>query len=459
MALPVPDQYDNWKDFANALLQVLSSGDQEIVSGSSSGSGAALVPPGYQPLWLQTGINDLYSGNVFGTAPTAPDIVFIDTAQIANAAITGTKIAIGAVGTTNIVDAAIVSAKIGDLQVATAKIADLAVNNAKIANLAVSTANIIDLAVNNAKIGLLAVGTANIIDASILTAKIGDLQVVTAKIAALAVTNAQIANATINTANIANAQITNALIATAAVNSAQIINATIATADIGNAQITNALIANLAVGTAQIAALAVGSAQIAALAVTSAKIADLNVTTLKIADLNVTTNKTDYGVGGNSSVFFDSSNTVNFASAAWVDVGSVTLTSEQGMMIEGMFTCVLIDTAGTSTQAQYQLLRDDGTVILTPQVVAARDEGESFMVMWLDAVNAGRTTTYTMQMSKAGGSTNNVACKPRFMKVTEHVRSFYDQITMVAPAGQGPGRGTAGGGNINGGGHPLDFYY
>jgi hypothetical protein len=296
MPLPLPAEYGDWQSFATALLQALGQGDAEVVSGSTGGP-AGYIPPGFFPLWMQDGTGELYYGNASGTPPTAPDIVFIDTAAIADAAIETAKISPGAVNnnaladlavgtaklsdlavvTAKINDAAIVSAKIGDLQVVTAKIADLAVNNGKIANLAVGSANIQDAAVTNLKVGALAVGTANIITSSITSALIQNGTIVTA----------DIGSAQITTALIGSAQITNALIASAAVGSAQIINASILTADIALAQITAALIANLAVGTAAIQDAAI----------IAAKIGDAEVGTLKLAGQAVTIPVSAYTAG------------------------------------------------------------------------------------------------------------------------------------------------------------------
>jgi hypothetical protein len=87
-----------------------------------------------------------------------------NTADIAVGAIRAGSGIIGdlAVDTAQIADAAISYAKIGDLQVDTAKIANGAIKNAKIDDLAVTTAKINDLAINNAKIDDLAVNSAKV---------------------------------------------------------------------------------------------------------------------------------------------------------------------------------------------------------------------------------------------------------------------------------------------------------
>ena len=100
---------------------------------------------------------------------TYPAGTWIDTALIANATIGGAKIVAASIDTAQIADGAITNAKIENL----------AVTGAKIANATIGTAQIADLAITAAKIE----------NAAITTAKIGDLQVDTIKIKDNAVTS------------------------------------------------------------------------------------------------------------------------------------------------------------------------------------------------------------------------------------------------------------------------------
>lgn len=248
MPLPQPEMYESWQDWGRAILNSLGLGDSDVVSGGVGGDGTASapVPSGFTPVWYDVGGN-FWVGNEFGDVPTAPDIVFIDTGNIADAAIAAAKIAAGAVDSTHIADlavlsakigdAAVVTAKIGDLQVVTGKIADLAVNNAKMANATITSAKIANAAITSALIANLAVGTAHILDGSIVTAKIADANVLQAKIG----------NAQVGTAQIALAAITQALIANAAIGTAQIADAAIVNAKIADASILSAKIASLVV--------------------------------------------------------------------------------------------------------------------------------------------------------------------------------------------------------------------
>jgi len=100
--------------------------------------------------------------DVDGTTVLIPAGVYIDTAYIKNAAITGAKIGLLAVDSAHIVlgaiteatigAAAVTSAKIGTAAITTAKIDNAAITNAKIANAAITTANIDNAAITNAKI-------------------------------------------------------------------------------------------------------------------------------------------------------------------------------------------------------------------------------------------------------------------------------------------------------------------
>ena len=284
MPAPMPDMYEHWQDWARAAMLWMGEGSTDIVAAGEGTSGIdprpehpieipppVTVPSPYWPMW-----NDglwIYQGNNLGQPPVANDIVFIDTQNIADAAIELQNMGPNAVGSAQIIDLAVVTAKIGDaailsakiadLQVITAKIADLAVNNAKIANLSVDSAKITDLAVTNAKIDNLAVTMGKIDYLAVGSAQIVDLAVLSAKIALLAV----------------------------------------GTAHIQNAAITNALIANLAVGTAQIQDLAVGNAKIQDASITSAKILELIVTKLTAGTLNavidVGTGMLKFTIGGN----------------------------------------------------------------------------------------------------------------------------------------------------------------
>lgn len=180
--LPNPDDYNGWKEYAQALNAALSGGSLANLLAEDSQAGplisstgvSSITPVGFSPVWMSSDQSALWLGNSNNSPPPAAALFQIDTTHLADAAIEFEKIKAGAVQSSSladgavlsakIADAAILSAKIGDAQIVTAKIADLAVNNGKIAN----------LAVDSGKIANLAVGTAQLQDASITSLKVVD---------------------------------------------------------------------------------------------------------------------------------------------------------------------------------------------------------------------------------------------------------------------------------------------
>jgi hypothetical protein len=287
MPLPSPDDYDDWREFARALMGSLGDGTGDVIAsgiGSSSGGntggvvgvgGTIEAPEGFDFVYWNGSLADLFVGHDILTAPDIVTPFQIDTQSLALASVELDILAAGAVDSTKLVDGAVVSAKIIDLAVINAKIANATILSAKIGDLQVLTAKIADLQVLTAKIGDLQVNTLQVANAAISAAKIANLAVGAANIIIASIGSAQIQDASIATADIGAAQITTALIGTAAITSALILDATIASADIGAAQIVQAAIGALAVGSAQIQDASIVSAKIADLAVTAAKIASL----------------------------------------------------------------------------------------------------------------------------------------------------------------------------------------
>jgi hypothetical protein len=201
--LPSPDMHSDWQSFARALIAALDGNlggadfgtIQHVVTTTPVTPGQLPpLPANYVPVWLNNTDAMLYLGNEAYDPPNAPDIVFIDTAKLADAAVNVNKLADGAVTSAKILNATIGSADIGNAQIISALIADLAVVTAKINDLAVNTAKIADLAVSSAKIANLAVGTAHIQAAAITSALIGNAQILTAHIADAQIVNAKIGN-------------------------------------------------------------------------------------------------------------------------------------------------------------------------------------------------------------------------------------------------------------------------
>ena len=167
----------------------------------------------------------------------------------------------------------------------------------------------------------------------------------------------------------------------------------------------------------------------------------------------------DYGSVGEMSIYYDTTSQSFNSQTSWIDIATLALTSRQGQPIEGFFTCILTNLGGTSTQVQARVVRlEDGTPIWGGSggiLIAARDEGESMTASFFDSLGAGTTGTYAVQMKKKAGASNTVSAAYRSMRLVEMSRNKFQQIVINTPAGEGPGRGTYGGGSINGGGYGL----
>lgn len=307
--LPSPYDYDNWQDFANALISSLGDGTADLLAsglsggaGGSFGGGGTSLPAGFDYVYWNGSLANLYLGS------PAPDIVTpfqidtqslalasVETGQLADLAVSLNKLANLSVSTGKIQDGAILSAKILDAQILTAKIVDAAILTAKIADAQILTAKIGDAqivtakiadgSINNAKIDLLAVNTANVANAAITSAKIANLAVGAANIILASIGTAQITDASITTAKIGSAQITTALIANAAIVTALILDANVVTAKIADAAIVTAKIADASILTAKIASAQIVQALIAAAAIGTAQIQDASITNAKIVSL------------------------------------------------------------------------------------------------------------------------------------------------------------------------------
>lgn len=202
--LPSPEMHDDWRSFARALISSLESLASQSASGAeieyvvtTTPVDPDLLPPlpaGFTPVWLNSADALLYLGNPDYDPPTAPNVVFIDTAKLADAAINVNKLADGAVTSAKILNATIATADIGNAQIVSALIGDAQVVNAKIGDLAVNNAKIANAAIDSAKIANLAVGTAHIQAAAITSALIGNAQILNAHIQDGAVTNLKIGN-------------------------------------------------------------------------------------------------------------------------------------------------------------------------------------------------------------------------------------------------------------------------
>jgi len=342
----------------------------------------------------------LGSGTTFSGA--AWDGVDIDTAQIADDAITAAKIGAGAVET--------------------AKLANDAVTAAIIAADAVGTSQLATGAVTSAIIAADAVGTSELATDAVTSAIIADDAVVTAAIANDAVTNALIATDAVNADSIVASGITATEIATDAVTANKIIADAITTAKIATGAITATEIASDAVTAVKIVAGAITTAKIAAGAITATEIASDAVTAVKIVSGAITTAKLDAGavtadtIGANAIT--SAKIYANTIEAGDIKAGAITATTiatdavTAGKIEASAVTTDKLDanavtaakiTAGTITATEIDTasitadILDVGTV-----VVGEVGASKSNVQITGGAINLRTNTTNKVSLSSAG---------------------------------------------------------
>jgi hypothetical protein len=263
-----------------------------------------------------------YTGNEWTSAVPSTDITGqVNSGQIADAAITATKIGADAVTTAKIANdaittdliaaSAITSTEIASDAITTPKIVAGAITASEIATDAVTSDKIISNAITTAKIDAGAVTASEIAAGSITTGKIAagavtaneiEANTITAtEIAAGAVTANEIAANTITTGKIAADAITaneiaaNAVTADAiaanAVTADAIAANSVSTSELAADSVTAGIIAAGAVSTSELAADAITSDKIAAGAIVAESIATDAITSAKIGTDQVTANK------------------------------------------------------------------------------------------------------------------------------------------------------------------------
>lgn len=233
---------------------------------------------------LLTSDNKLYryTGSAWTSAVPAADLTGqVNGTQIADAAITATKIGNDAVTTAKIATEAITAAELGVDAVTSAKIANSAITAEKIGSSAVTTAKIANNAI-----------TSDLISASAITeTKIASDAITTPKIAAGAITASEIASDAITADKVAANAITAGSIAAGAVTASEIASGAITTSKLAAGAVTANEIAADAITTDKIAANAVTASEITSGAITTAKIAAGAVTATEIDAGAVTTGK------------------------------------------------------------------------------------------------------------------------------------------------------------------------
>ena len=233
------------------------------------------------------------TAQIADTAITAGKIgaAAVTTAKIANEAVTNALIAVNAIDNTKIADAAITAGKIGSDAVTTAKIAAGAITEAKLGSAAVTTAKLANDAVTADIVAASAITTTKIADGSISTPKIIAGAITADTIASSAITTDKILANAITTGKIAAGAITATEISSEAVTADKILAGSVTTAKIAAGAITATEISSEAITAGKIAANAVTATEIAAGSITTAKIAAGAITATEISSEAITTAK------------------------------------------------------------------------------------------------------------------------------------------------------------------------
>lgn len=235
-------------------------------------------------------------------------------ANLANSAITTSKITDNSVSSTAIANSAVTESVLGAGSVTTSKFASSSVTTGKIADGAVTSSKIADLAVTSDKFASGAVTDSKIADGSVTTVVLADASVVSSKIADSAVTYDKIASNAITTSKFGAGSVT----------STKILDGAVASSKFAISAITTDKIDDLAVNTSSIADGAATTSKFAAFSVTPTQIADSSIIEINVADGAVGESKiADLAVGEEKFASLTLAS-VDFADAS-VDTSSIAL--------------------------------------------------------------------------------------------------------------------------------------
>jgi hypothetical protein len=244
-------------------------------------------------LSLGAAVGDPLDLELFATHPTARMSVEVGGVESARtsigaspfagfAAVSG-KVVPDGVDSAAIADGAVTSADLAAGAVTADRVASGAIGSTALADGGVSTADLAVGAVTTAKLAAGAVDAAAIADGAVGTAQLGANAVTTGKIAPGAVDAGAIADGAVGTSDLAANAVTTAKVALGAITSALLSAGAVVTAAIADGAVTTIKLADGAVTQLKIAAGAVGTAQLADGSVTSAKLADGAITASKLA--------------------------------------------------------------------------------------------------------------------------------------------------------------------------------
>ena len=199
----------------------------------------------------------------------------------------------GTIDTAQIANAAITAVKLGNAAVTAAKLASASVTEAAVSANAITSTKISDGSIQTAKLAAGAVTAAKITSGTITAAQIATDTITASQIAAGAISATEIASGAVTTAKLAALAITADKIAANTITAGKIATGTITANEIASNTITAGQIAAGAISTSELAVGAVGSTNIADDAITAAKILDGSITATLIGDGQIITSKLD----------------------------------------------------------------------------------------------------------------------------------------------------------------------
>lgn len=314
-----------------------------------------------------TSDNKLYrwTGAAWTSAVAAVDLTgTINTAQIANDAITAQKIAAQAVETAKIATGAITNGLIAANAVQATQIASDAVTTPKIFAGAITTVKIAAGAVTANEIAALTILAGNIAAGQITTAKIAAGAVTANEIAALTITAAQIAANTITAAKIAAGTITATEIAADTITAGQIAAGAISTSELAAGAVNASKIAAGTITANEIAANTITAGQIASATITATQIASGTITSTQLAADSVIAGKIAAGAINASAIIVD-----GIITAAKISVSTIAaINSNLGIIVAGKLESVngqsYIDLNATGSNPFIRHATSGGTVVM-----------------------------------------------------------------------------------------------
>ena len=329
------------------------------------------------------GSNAITTGKIAANAITATEIAAnaITANKISTGSISADKIAANAITANKISTGSISADKIAANAITANKIATDAVTADKVAANAITAGSIAADAVTAGTVAAGAINTDQLAANAITSAKIFTGAITADKVAADAITANKIAASSVITSKLAAGAVTAAKISVSELSAIS--------ADLGTIQVDTANILDGAITSAKIGTAAITSAKIDSAAITSAKIGDLQVGTLQIADQAVSNTGADSGFVA--------------IGTAYTTVANFSLNTNGGQAIVNANGRFYFGSAGqaVSHDGLWRIIQGS-TVVEIGSVDGRSDISIDFSALDLATAPTGNTN-YELQAAKSGG--------------------------------------------------------